>query len=45
MVAGLKPGPEPFRCKRDRVGTGDADRIEAKRLGVFDEGALERLAA
>jgi hypothetical protein len=44
MMAGLEPGLEPLRCERDRIGLGDADRIEAERPGAFDEGPFQRLA-
>jgi hypothetical protein len=43
-MAGLEPGLEPLRCERDRIRLGDADRIEAERLGAFDEGAFQRPA-
>jgi hypothetical protein len=43
-MTGFEPGLEPLGCERDRVGLGDADRVEAERLGALDEGALERLA-
>jgi len=44
MVAGIQPGLEPLRRERDRIRPGDADRVEAERLGALDEGAFQRLA-
>jgi hypothetical protein len=39
-----EPGFEPLGRERDRIGPGDADRVEAEGPGPLDEGALERLA-
>jgi len=43
-MAGLQPGLEPLGGQRDRVGFGDADRIEAERLRALDENLLENVA-
>ncbi|WP_343058462.1 hypothetical protein [Microvirga mediterraneensis] len=40
----IQPGLEPFGGQRDRIGPGDADRVEAERPGPFDEGAFQRLS-
>jgi hypothetical protein len=42
-MAGLEPSHETLRRKRNRVGSGDTDRVEAKRLGALDEGVFQRL--
>jgi hypothetical protein len=44
MMAGLEPGLEPLRCERDCVRSGDADSIEAERLGAFDDSLLQSVA-
>jgi hypothetical protein len=43
-MTGLEPSLEPLRRQWDRVRSGDANRIEAERLGALDEGLLERVA-
>jgi hypothetical protein len=43
-MAGLEPGLEPLRRERDCVRLGDADRIEAERLGAFDDSLLQSVA-
>ena len=41
MVTGLEPSLKALGCERDRIRLGDADRVEAERLGALDEGVLE----
>ena len=43
-MAGLEPGLKTLRRERDRIGSGDADDIEAESLGAIDEGSFEPLA-
>jgi hypothetical protein len=43
-MPGLKPGLQTLRRERDRVRPGDANGVEAERLGAVDEGALQRLS-
>lgn len=43
-MASLKPRLKPFWGERDRIRPGDADAVEAERLGAFDEGALQPIA-
>jgi hypothetical protein len=43
-MARLDPGFQALRRQRDRVGPGDADDLEAERLGARDEGAFQLLA-
>jgi hypothetical protein len=42
-MAGFEPRVESLRCERDRVRTGDTDRVEAEPLGPLHESTLERL--
>jgi hypothetical protein len=41
-MAGFQPGLKTLRRQRDRIRPGDADRVEAERLGTLDEGAFQR---
>jgi hypothetical protein len=43
-MTGLEPGLKSLRRERDRIRPGDADGIEAERLGALDERTLQRLA-
>jgi hypothetical protein len=43
-MSGLKPGLKTLRRERDRIRPGDANSVEAKRLGALDEGAFQPLA-
>ena len=43
-MTGLEPGLKALRRERDRIRAGDADGVEAERLGAFDEGSLEPVA-
>jgi hypothetical protein len=43
-MARLDPGLEALGRQWNRVGPGDADDLEAERLGARDEGAFQLLA-
>ena len=43
-MAGLEPQPQPLGGGGDRVGSGDANDVEAERCAALLEGLLERLA-
>ncbi len=43
-MAGLKPGLKTLGRERDRIRPGDANNIEAERLGAINEGSFEPLA-
>ena len=40
-MTGLEPGLKTLRRERDRIRPGDANNIEAERLGALDEDAFE----
>lgn len=41
-MTGLEPSLKTLRRERDCIRPGDADCVEAQRLGALDKGALER---
>lgn len=41
-MTGLKPGLKALRRQRDRIRPGNANDVEAERLGALDEGAFQR---
>jgi hypothetical protein len=43
-MTGLEPGLKTLRRERDRIRPGDADGVEAERLGALDEGAFQRFS-
>jgi hypothetical protein len=40
-MAGLQPSLQPFGRQRNGIRPGNANDVEAERLGAFDEGLLE----
>jgi hypothetical protein len=43
-MTGLEPRLKALRRKRDRIRPGDANNVEAERLGALDKSALQRFA-
>jgi hypothetical protein len=41
-MAGLEPSLKTHRRERDRIRSGDANNVEAERLGTLNKSALER---
>ena len=43
-MARFQPRIEPLRRERNRIGSDNANGVEAERLGALDEGPLQGLA-